>query len=81
MARVTPEDDQWAWNNLRKPAATESGSYRYADENGVVHRAVWTLDHYDRYRWISCCGERIVEKLQEGDAGAITCARCLGAGA
>lgn len=75
----TPEDDQWAWNKLNKPGCTEMGSYRYADPTGLVHRAVWRGPPHSK--WEACCGTKIVEKLQEGDAGAVTCVRCLWAGA
>ena len=72
----TVDDDIWALNRVTAADASGVSSYRYADPDGVVHRAV-----YRNSRWLACCGEQIVEKLQESDAGAITCARCVGSGA
>lgn len=73
-------DDRWM---LRQLAETESkayeiggSTYRYMDENGVVHRAVWAPSK----PWQSLCGLKVTVKLQENDPGAITCVRCLGEG-
>jgi hypothetical protein len=74
--KSTVEDDQWALRRLREGKSDEFGSYRYADPAGVVHRAIWRSS-----KWWACCGEKVEEKLQEGDVGAITCVRCLWAGA
>ncbi len=74
--RSTVEDDLWVLNHVREVGVSGVSSYRYRDVDGITHRAVW-----HGLEWLSCCGEKIVEKLREGDAGAITCVRCLGAGA
>lgn len=74
----TPADDRWALNVMSRLDLSECGSYRYADPQGVTHRAVWKAPPSG---WVSCCDEKVVEKLQEGDAGAVTCVRCLWAGA
>lgn len=72
----TIEDDRWVLNHIKETGVLGVSSYRYTDPIGVVHRAVWRDG-----KWLACCGAKVVEKLQEGDAGAITCVRCLGAGA
>lgn len=82
MSKATDEDNQWAWNRMSRQTPANSlawGSYRYRDPAGVVHRGVW--DGGLHGQWLSVCGERIVDKLQEDDVGAITCVRCLGCGA
>jgi hypothetical protein len=77
----TANDDRWALRNLHKEGVTEASSYRYADPEGVVHRAVWRGHPSPQLRWEACCGAKIVEKLQENDAGAVTCVRCIWGGA
>lgn len=73
--KSTVDDDRWALNHAKEAGTSGVSSYRYTDPDDVVHCAVWR-----DWRWLSCYGEKIVEKLQEGDAGAITCARCIGMG-
>lgn len=81
MARSTIEDDRWALNNLhvgepyRYPTQGVA-SHRYLDTRGIVHRAVWAGRD-----WKSVCDKDVEEKLQEGDAGAVTCLACLAKGA
>jgi hypothetical protein len=74
--KSTVDDDQWALRRLKEGHIDEFGTYRYADPVGVVHRAIWRSS-----KWSACCGVSVVEKLQENDAGAVTCVRCLWAGA
>lgn len=78
-SKTTVEDDVWAFNRMKQPGITEAGTYRYMDPNGVVHRAKW--EGPSNPRWRSCCDEKVVEKLQDHDVGAVTCVRCIGSGA
>lgn len=76
---MTKIDDAWSVSHLYKMAKADRvqvSSYRYADPEGLVHRAVSFAGPYH-----AMCGARVVEKLQENDPGAITCVRCLWAGA
>lgn len=74
------EDDIWALNRLPGPKTEKmvaEGSFRYADVDGVVHRALWATG-----RWKSLCGiDNPTQKLQEKDPGAVTCIGCIGNGA
>lgn len=78
------EDDVWALNRLQEwidgpPSEyveVREGSYRYADADGVVHRAWWA-----NARWMSLCGDKKPPPGSEQDPGAVTCIECLGKGA
>jgi hypothetical protein len=72
----TLEDDLWVLNRVKDTDTTGLSSYRYADPNDVVHRAVWHAN-----KWLACCGDKVTKKLPEGDVDAITCVRCIGSGA
>jgi hypothetical protein len=77
---MSQDDDIWAMNRLRAMDTKKDvglGTYRYADPQGVVHRAVWT----QLQPWKALCGAKVIDKMQEDDVGPITCIRCLGEGA
>jgi len=73
---MASEDDLWVLHHVKDVSVTGMASYRYRGPGDVVHRAVWR-----DAKWLACCGEKVVDTLQEGDVGAVTCVRCLGAGA
>lgn len=79
MTRSTVEDDRWALNNLRCDTGYRTqgvASYRYLDQNGVVHRAAWSGN-----KWRSLCGQQVEVEFQKVDPGSITCMPCLANGA
>jgi len=77
---VSTEDDEWALYHLRDGDHLDNtfgvGTYRWRDEHGVVHRAVWTRKARG---WASLCGTRLPREqmTSEDDPGGVTCIQCL----